>query len=397
MANFEKKKKVVCVLDYFVPGYKAGGPIKTIDNMIRHLSDDFVFFIIARDRDIQSDTPYDGVDVDRWNVYGNAFVYYASPSRFSYFGIKKIMSEVDFDIIYLNSFFSPRATFFPLVCRKLVFFSGNAPLVIAPRGEFSQGALRIKTLKKSIYLFFVRAFDLYGGAVIWQASSEYEKADIIKVMNVKGDNVIIAPDLLVMNKEVPPNYGDYVEFKKSRNGLNIVFLSRVSPIKNLLYLIELLQSVTSNVFLDVYGPLEDTKYWGMCLAAADLLSDNVRFEYMGSVEPAVVGSKFSNYDLFAFPTFGENFGHVIFEALQVGTPVLVSDKTPWQPSDGNELNIIPLEFRHSWVEKIEEYSRFNSEELFELKMRAFHYAAKYYEDSSAVKSNLNLFLAALQG
>lgn len=395
MVNFEEKKKVVCVLDYFVPGYKAGGPVKTIDNMIKHLGNDFVFFVIARDRDIQSEAPYDGVGVDRWNAYGSAFVYYASPSKFSYSGMKEIISEIDFDVIYLNSFFSLRATFFPLVCRRLGFFN-NAPLVIAPRGEFSQGALRIKSLKKSIYLLFVRAFGLYGGAVVWQASSDYEKADIIKVMNIGGDDVIIAPDLLVMNKDVAPNYSDYVEFKKNRDGLNIIFLSRISPIKNLLYLIEILQGVAGDVCLDVYGPLEDAKYWELCLAAADLLPENIKFEYRGAVEPAGVGGKFSNYDLFAFPTFGENFGHVIFEALQAGTPVLVSDKTPWQPSNGNELNVMPLEFRSSWIEKIEEYSSFNIEELFELKMRAFHYATHYYENSSAVKNNANLFLAALQ-
>jgi glycosyltransferase involved in cell wall biosynthesis len=35
-------------------------------------------------------------------------------------------------------------------------------------------------------------------------------------------------------------------------------------------------------------------------------------------------------DLFCLPTFSENFGLVILEACQVGTPVLTTVETPWQ-------------------------------------------------------------------
>jgi glycosyltransferase involved in cell wall biosynthesis len=38
----------------------------------------------------------------------------------------------------------------------------------------------------------------------------------------------------------------------------------------------------------------------------------------------------SQHDLFFLPTLGENYGHVIVEALQAGLPILISDQTPWR-------------------------------------------------------------------
>ena len=38
---------------------------------------------------------------------------------------------------------------------------------------------------------------------------------------------------------------------------------------------------------------------------------------------------FSKYDVFLFPTKGENYGHVIFEALAGGCIPIISDQTPW--------------------------------------------------------------------
>jgi glycosyltransferase involved in cell wall biosynthesis len=56
---------------------------------------------------------------------------------------------------------------------------------------------------------------------------------------------------------------------------------------------------------------------------------NVRVEYMGVIEHEKVGEVFAGHDLFLFPTLGENYGHVICEALIAGCPVLISDRTPW--------------------------------------------------------------------
>jgi glycosyltransferase involved in cell wall biosynthesis len=84
------------------------------------------------------------------------------------------------------------------------------------------------------------------------------------------------------------------------------------------------------------------------------LPNNVRVNYIGIVRPHEVLATFSKYDLFFFPTSGENYGHVIAESLMAGTPVLISNKTPWQALQRDGLGWdVQLESTDAFVEIIE--------------------------------------------
>lgn len=94
--------------------------------------------------------------------------------------------------------------------------------------------------------------------------------------------------------------------------------------------IDALKKIKSQVVFDIYGPAEDQNYWAQCQESAKLLPQNIRFQYCGALQPMQVPDKLAEYDLFFLPTLGENFGHVIAEALSSGLPVLISDTTPWR-------------------------------------------------------------------
>ena len=51
---------------FYLPGYRAGGPIRTLANMVDRLSDDFAFRIITQDRDAGEREPYADVARDSW-------------------------------------------------------------------------------------------------------------------------------------------------------------------------------------------------------------------------------------------------------------------------------------------------------------------------------------------
>jgi glycosyltransferase involved in cell wall biosynthesis len=53
------------------------------------------------------------------------------------------------------------------------------------------------------------------------------------------------------------------------------------------------------------------------------------FTDRGEVAPERVGILLGEYDYLLLPTHGENFGHVIAEALRAGLPCVISDRTPW--------------------------------------------------------------------
>src|ERR1700744_4330388 len=99
--------KVFVVLDYYLPGWRAGGPPRTIANLVERASEEIDFWIFTRDHDFGDRAPYTDVERDKWNQVGNAHVFYCSAKRLSLRTLRELLEEVRPDIIYLNSFFSP--------------------------------------------------------------------------------------------------------------------------------------------------------------------------------------------------------------------------------------------------------------------------------------------------
>src|SRR6266550_7544221 len=93
----QTKKPIVLVLvRYYLPGYKSGGPVRTIANLVDHLSDDLEFRIVTRDRDSLDELPYPGIKVDAWNRVGKALVYYISPAKQTISGLFKLLKDTPY-------------------------------------------------------------------------------------------------------------------------------------------------------------------------------------------------------------------------------------------------------------------------------------------------------------
>jgi glycosyltransferase involved in cell wall biosynthesis len=117
----------------------------------------------------------------------------------------------------------------------------------------------------------------------------------------------------------------------------------------------------------------------------------VAVDYRGEVTPAEVLNTFSGSDLFVLPTRGENYGHVILESLIAGTPVLLSDRTPWQASGDNAVQVLPLENPDAWVVAIERWAQMDAQHLERMRLAARAYAQRYLDSSEAVAQNRALF------
>ena len=148
------KPIILCFVGYYLPGFLSGGPIRTIANLVDHLSDEFDIRIITRDRDFSSSVPYQNILIDDWNQVGSARVFYASKNFQNIFSFAKLLQDTPHDILYFNSFFDFKFTGLPLLARKFPTILCK-PCLIAPRGEFSRGALSLKLFKKYVYILFV--------------------------------------------------------------------------------------------------------------------------------------------------------------------------------------------------------------------------------------------------
>ncbi len=388
------KPRILTFVSCYLPGYKSGGPIRTIANMVDHLGDEIEFFLITSDRDRTENTPYPSVKVNEFNMVGKASVFYASPDMMNFRQLGELIKRTPFDILYLNSFFNPRFTIIPLVLWKLKMIS-QKPVIIAPRGEFSEGALKLKWLKKRTYIAFAKATGLYKN-VIWQASSEYEERDIRKWF---GDSAVvhIAPDLTPanagsVNQELYQN-----RRKKEKDFLKIIFLSRISPMKNLDGALRILEKVKGHVEMNIYGPVTDETYWAKCREIIDRMPDNVKVTYKGSVPHEEVPKVMAEHDLFFFPTHGENFGHVIHEALSVGTPVLISDQTPWRDLEKRQAGWdLSLSNEEKIINVVEFCCSMPSQEFFKYNKGAYSFIASSVKSTGAIEANRKIFKEAYQ-
>lgn len=317
-----KQPTILTFSSWYLPGYKAGGPIRTIANTVRHLERFFTFSVVTRDRDLGDNAPYAGIVGKTWIKTDGAMVIYLGPRDRSLRTLRAVIREIHPEILYLNSFFDPDFTIRPLLLRRIGLVEKNLPLIIAPRGELSPAALAIKPLRKKIFLALAKVIGLYDGAM-WQAASPSEADDIRRVFG-SGVHLVIAPDL--------PPFAEFPERtrNKEKGHLRAAFLSRIAPIKNLDGGLTMLAGVNGAVEYDIYGPIEAPSYWEECRRIAERLPSNVAVRYCGQVENSGVIELLSHYDVLFLPTRGESFGHVILEALIAGCPVLISDQTPWR-------------------------------------------------------------------
>jgi glycosyltransferase involved in cell wall biosynthesis len=274
--------------------------------------------LVTRDRDLGMTIPYPGLS-GRWTRRSQAMVFYLDiASARQWLRLLRDLRTTPFDVLYVNSLWSPLFTVLPIVAVYLSQLRVRR-VVVAPRGELSPGALSLKARKKRLFL---RCWGplLRRTAVTWHACAEREAAEIRTVFpwaDVQVSPVQVALPAAPLAPETP---GDIPA---------LVFIGRVAAMKNVKLILEALCRVSGQARFDIYGPLEDPAYWAACTRLIGAAGSNVTVRYRGELEPAKVCGTFAGYDAFVFPTLGENFGHVIAESLAASCPVICSDATPW--------------------------------------------------------------------
>lgn len=389
-----KKLRILTFASCYLPGYKAGGPVRTIANMVDHLGDEFAFSIVTRDRDAGDIQAYPDIRPNTWQAVGKAQVFYLPPQLETLRSMCRLMRKDQHDVVYLNSFFDFRYTFLPLLANRWLLGDKRKPVILAPRGELAAAAVRLKGFKKRIYLAVSKLAGLYND-VVFQASSRFEAADIRTAFGSLQQRVKIAIDLPEKQEQAGIDVAITPADTEVRSPvLRIVFLSRIAPMKNLDYAIEVLGNVRCPVLFDIYGPLEDEDYWASCQRRIARLPANIITTYHGSIPPSCVRKVFSQYDLFLLPTRGENYGHVIAESLSVGTPVLISDQTPWRDLEADGLGWdVPLDQAGVFAGLIEKKAQESPDERRLNRSTVRQGAIKRLSAPELVQQNRDLFLA----
>jgi glycosyltransferase involved in cell wall biosynthesis len=381
-------KEILTFADYYIPGYKAGGPIVTISNMVKSLPL-FKFKIITRNHDL-NEIPYQNVISDNWNNVGNSFVYYNSKENLFSSKLINLINQTTFDGYYFNSFFSINYTLRFLLYRKFHKIP-QKKVIIAPRGEFFSGALGIKSLQKRIYFNFFRLLGLHEN-ITWHASSDEELKTIQKRFG-KNSKIMIAQDLLDTSICIDETRKP---IEKEPGTLKIIFISRIARIKNLDFAIKLVSRLSGKITFDIYGPIEDAEYWNECKNLIRSIPNHIEINYKGVINKNEKDLPFSDYHIFLFPSRSENFGRVIIESLIHGCPVIISDQTPWSSiSEFNAGWIIPLSEEDKYINKLNELIRMDNIQYQKFIRSAFDCANFALKNQKHVNDNIELILNAL--
>jgi glycosyltransferase involved in cell wall biosynthesis len=391
--NFFNKKKIniLCLTAFYLPGNKSGGPVRSISSIIEHLKDYISFDVLTSDRDINDFKSYDEIAPNKWNKISGTNIFYSSNSLESYFHFFKILRFHSYDILYINSFFNIRYAIFPIIIIKLTGCK-IIKVVLAPRGEFSEGALKLKKIKKYFFVFLSKLFMLHKD-IFWHVSSEYEAYD---VKNILGDSIdhkkiLIAPDLTNFKID---NLNS--KSKIQMNPFKICFISRISPKKNLAFAISILSKLKGEIVFDIYGPIEDHKYWDECRSLIKNIPQNLKINYKGIISHDKIASTFSKYNLFFFPTLGENFGHVIIESICAGTPVLLTKNTPWRNLESKGVGWdFELDDIFGFVNSIQTLMSMSLIEYLKLRACVKEFGINYMDNPQNIEANLMMFQTAL--
>ncbi|GFN29860.1 glycosyltransferase family 4 protein [Paenibacillus xylaniclasticus] len=358
------KRKILIIMGRYLPGYKDGGPVRSIKNLVDYLGDQYDFRILTCDRDHGDTAPYPGITVYGWNRVGQASVYYVPPKGFSLRTIRQLSNEAD--LVYVCGCFSDYSIR-TLLLKRLGLI--KKPVFVAAMGLFSPMEFRLKYKKKKLFTIVFNMLGMFKN-IYWSATSEMEVKEISAQVRTHG-NFVIAEDLPRKVDETP------VAKHKEEGRVKVVWISRIAPKKNLIGAIQVLKLVRSDIDFTIYGPVHDPHYWEQCQNELRQLPPNIRWQYAGLVDSDRVVETLRKHHLFLFPTLGENYGHVIQEALSAGCYTLLSDQTPWQDLQQHGAGeVLQVDNIRGFAEAVERYAKLGNEEFNRTFNNVVQYAIK---------------------
>jgi glycosyltransferase involved in cell wall biosynthesis len=207
--------------------------------------------------------------------------------------------------------------------------AANVPLVISPRGMLEGWSLKRSRLKKAAAWWLFERRNL-NSAALFHATSDLEVRSIrgrgLEQEVVLAPNGVDCPDLAAR----PGRQALEHKFPVLRGRKWIVFLSRLHPKKGL------------DVLLRAWSRQAQRDQAILVMAGSDLIGYRRDLEHLiaqlgvqdsvclpGEMRGAEKDALLANAEVFVLPSYSENFGLAIAEAMSWARPVIVSTATPW--------------------------------------------------------------------
>jgi len=195
------------------------------------------------------------------------------------------------------------------------------PVVVHPHGMLEPWSLEYKYWKKKLAMLAFQGADLDASAALVATSeSEYES---FRRLGLRQPIAIVPNGVSMAGQSF-----DRVAFEPSSKKIAL-FLSRIHPKKGIPDLLRAWASLRRpDWLLRIVGP-EEMGHLAECESLARALGIAHEVEFIGEVNGSAKAAAFEEASLFVLPSYSENFGNVVAEALSYALPVITTQGTPW--------------------------------------------------------------------
>lgn len=377
------KPTILVFIDWYEPGFRAGGPVRSLVNLTSALSEQYHFKIVTSNKDYGQTESYANIETDKW-IPNNHSVEVMYLKKCTYVDVKRIIKSNPADVVYIQGIFSKPFSIYPLLASKKL----GVKTVVAVRGMLHTTALRVKPfkkkLKKKLFILYSKIIGMHKGVVL-QASDALEKLEINTNLGKKLD-VQIAPNVPIKPLEQIPTKA------KKTGKLKILSVSRISSEKNNLMILDCLKEVKGEIEVDFYGADGNKEYAKQFDVKMAQLPENIIARKMGELNPMELQKVWAGYHLFFLPSLGENFGHAIYESFANGVPVLIGDNSPWRNLKNVKAGFeLPVTDKQGFVNALNLFAEMDAEEYRKWSQGAKQIADTYYHNSAFETAYHGLF------
>lgn len=219
------------------------------------------------------------------------------------------------DAVHVHSLWMMPSIYPPFAMRGT-----RARLVVSPHGTLSPWALARSRPRKGFAWYVLGQRRLLAAAALFHATSQ-EEAEDIRRLGYRQPVALIPNGVAVPDCALP---------EPGRPRRTLLFLSRIHPKKGLDLLLRAwarLEARFPDWDLEVVGPDNEGHLQEMQRLAGELGLARVTFR--GPLYGADKLRAYAGADLYVLPSWSENFGYTVAEALVCRTPVVTTRPTPW--------------------------------------------------------------------
>jgi len=223
----------------------------------------------------------------------------------------KSIAERDYDIVHIHGMWEYMLHRFAALCRRRSW-----SYLWSPHGSIAPWAMKFKRWKKVPVWYLWQRSDVAKAKLLhvtapceeqWMRDWGFRQACVIAPLGVRLG-------------------GDVAKL----SGKTVLFVSRIHKTKGLDMLLRAVAKIPDNGYrFRIVGPDQDG-----CVAElmglAKSLGVESRVEFPGVKFGEDLAREYLNADIFILPTYSENFGSVVIEALAVGVPVICTKGAPWK-------------------------------------------------------------------